>query len=105
MMIVPLLILPFIENAFKHGISYVEKCSLEIRISLSKNGVVSLFVQNSIMHIKSIAYTGGFGLDNVKKRLLLHYPGQYDLSINAENNLFIVNLNLQLHEHKMYDNR
>lgn len=105
MMIVPLLILPFIENAFKHGISYVEKCSLEIRISLSKNGMVNLFVKNSIMHIKPIAYSGGFGLDNVKKRLLLHYPGQYDLSINAENNLFIVNLNLQLHEHKMYDHR
>jgi two-component system LytT family sensor kinase len=92
-MIAPLLLLPFIENAFKHGIA---DDSGWITISLKVAGSkLFLKVENSYpAHTK--LKTGGLGLSNVKRRLELIYPGKYELNINKNNDFFEVDLKLDL---------
>ena len=92
-MIVPLLLLPFIENAFKHGI---EDNAGWITIDLKVTGNrLFLKVENSYKtHIK--LKPTGLGLNNVKKRLGLTYPSGYELNILQNNEVYTVDLKLNL---------
>lgn len=90
----PLLLLPFIENAFKHGIQEEEKTGF-VEILICKTG------QELITEIKnSIARTnqnsGGIGLANVKKRLSLLYPKKHLLEIQDDGNVYQVSLTIIL---------
>ncbi|QTD37035.1 sensor histidine kinase [Polaribacter batillariae] len=101
--IAPILLLSFVENAFKHGIDKnITKVSLDIRFKVEKNllyfkianptPAVSTYQKNKI-----IPNFGGIGLTNVKKRLELGYRKEdYDLSIKTKNNLFIVKLKIKV---------
>jgi two-component system, LytTR family, sensor histidine kinase AlgZ len=91
----PLLMLPFFENAFKHGISgQIEKSWLSADISVRKNRLL-LKVVNSKNEF--LQYNGnGAGLNNVKKRLELLYPERHELRIHDEGNFFVVSLIVQL---------
>lgn len=98
--IAPLLILPFIENAFKHGLSLnIEDGEIDIKMMVKNNNLI-LIVKNSYTpspEQEDEDYVHqGIGLKNVKKRLELQYPNNYDLKINNENGYFIVELVLQL---------
>jgi two-component system LytT family sensor kinase len=95
--IAPLLTLPFIENCFKHGASHMlEKPWINIQLHMT----------GETMHLKLIngkaaiakAESGGIGIANARRRLALLYPGKYDLQIIAEDEMYIVNLMLELHE-------
>ncbi len=82
-MIAPMLFLPYIENAFKHGTSVNEQS--EILIAISKAGSkLMLHVKNDIIDNKSVAPEeyGGIGLENTKRRLDLLYPDKYQLSFS-----------------------
>ena len=97
----PMLLIPFVENAFKHGISYSQDCYVEIKISLMQQKLI-LAVSNKIFHQQE-AEVGGIGLENVKKRLALLYPQpMHSLHINEENNIYSVLLTIQLKE-GLYD--
>ncbi|WP_267740286.1 sensor histidine kinase [Myroides injenensis] len=90
----PLLLLPFVENGFKHGILNDENSPFTISIK-QYNTTLQLFTTNSINHaIKD--KTSGVGLDNIKRRLELEFPNQYLLSITNENNIFICELTISL---------
>ena len=69
----PLLLIVFVENAFKHGVSYTEPSYVDVDLSC-EDGWVKFYVRNS-RHKKSVDSRGGVGLDNVKKRLDLIYEG------------------------------
>ena len=73
----PLLLIVFVENAFKHGVSYNHASFIHIRIGYRDDAVIS----NS-RHEKSRPGTTGIGLENVKKRLALIYQDNYTLSID-----------------------
>ena len=96
--IAPLVLLPFVENAFKHGVSnypgvaYV-KTKMEI---VDKNLIFSVDNSKNQSIDKKGNYTKGIGLVNVKKRLDLIYPEKYILSIENEDETFSVNLTLEL---------
>ena len=91
----PMLLIPFVENAFKHGISYIQKSVIQIKISLMQHKL-HLAVSNSIFR-RQEAEVGGIGLDNVQKRLALLYPnGQHELRIHQENNIYDVSLTVVL---------
>lgn len=92
-LIAPLLLLPFIENAFKHSI---ENSSGWITINLNViNNRLFLKVDNSCA--KDLKTKDkGIGLNNVKRRLELIYPKQYELSINDTTEIFSVDLKLNL---------
>jgi two-component system LytT family sensor kinase len=92
--IAPLLFIPFIENAFKYGISTKEKTVIEIYL-LAANNKLSFTVSNTI--VKAIrGETTGIGINNVKRRLELLYPNKHELRVEEQNNQFIVHLDIEL---------
>ena len=76
----PLLLIVFVENAFKHGVSYNHASFIHIRIGYRDDAVTAV-ISNS-RHEKSRPGTTGIGLENVKKRLALIYRDNYTLSID-----------------------
>lgn len=92
----PLLLVPFVENAFKH-ISHHNDKSNYVKVDLSrKNGYFIFFTENSKESQRTTERDGGIGLSNVKRRLELLYPGKHDLKIKETENNFSVQLKLQL---------
>lgn len=98
--IAPLIILPFVENAFKHGVSNFPGIAfVNIKISIvGKNLIFNIENTKNPEIEKNENYTKGIGLVNVRKRLDLIYPGKYILSIENKTNTFSVNLTLELEE-------
>ncbi len=92
--IAPLLLITFIENAFKHGISYSQASAIRIHIRIFEE-TLTLSVVNPVTEKDSFA-PGGLGLRNVKRRLELLYHDQYQLDIRHQDNLYIVDLKLVL---------
>ncbi|WP_158799214.1 sensor histidine kinase [Pedobacter sp. L105] len=92
-LISPLILLPFIENAFKHGIT---KQSGWITISINVIGHrLFLKVENSCV-TPTLEKPGGLGLINVKRRLDLIYAGDYELELNQYDGVFEADLKLNL---------
>lgn len=91
----PLLMLPFLENAFKHGVSdQIEKPWMGVDISVA-NDILKFKITNSKNdHTRHSHH--GIGISNVKKRLTLLYPGRYELKINDEGDFFAVSLMIKL---------
>lgn len=94
-LIAPLLLLPFLENAFKHGISQqIGRYWLSVDV-LVKTDVLQCKIINS--KNEYVAYRkNGIGIANVKKRLQFIYPGKHELKINDEGNFFVVWLAVKL---------
>ena len=92
----PLLLVIFVENAFKHGISYRTKSFVEI--SLQPHGDRLLFsCRNSRPEIKHDEnMKGGVGLSNVRRRLDLLFPGNYTLDIKEQEDTYTVCLDIPL---------
>lgn len=76
----PLLLIVFVENAFKHGVSYNHASFIHIRIDYRDDAVTAVI--NNSRHEKSRPGTTGIGLENVKKRLALIYQDNYTLAID-----------------------
>lgn len=96
LMIAPLLLQPFIENAFKHSPKKKNLQSLIGIRTLVTGNVFLLEVTNTIHHEQTSELPGGIGLENVKKRLKLLYQGKYDLTVTKTNELFTITLKLTL---------
>jgi two-component system LytT family sensor kinase len=91
--IAPLILLPFIENAFKHGI---EDASGWITIDLKVTGN-RLFLKVENSYIETAKHSGnGLGLGNVRRRLELLYPGDHTLHIEKNNATFTVDLKMNV---------
>ena len=78
----PLLFVTFVENAFKHGISYQQQSFIEIRATLSDDDMLHFFCRNSKQQEKDAGKPGGVGLRNIRQRLDLIYGKRYSLDIN-----------------------
>jgi LytS/YehU family sensor histidine kinase len=92
----PMLLIPFVENAFKHGIGDVAHPAIDISLR-SDNKKLHFGVQNTFNpKNKSEAGNHGIGLNNVKRRLELLYPGNHSLLITKTENMYKVNLQIQL---------
>ncbi|MEH3111852.1 sensor histidine kinase [Pedobacter terrae] len=96
--ITPMLLIPFIENAFKHGISLQQPSYIKITLQ-TKEHTLYFDVSNSI-YIKADndpeKLKSGIGLENVKQRLSLLYYGKHELIIRESANEFFVHLTLKL---------
>ncbi|WP_278021241.1 sensor histidine kinase [Flavobacterium ginsengisoli] len=80
--IVPMLLLPLVENAFKHGVHATDKS--EIYIKLTQNGSELEFeVENTYFEKTAVSDVGGIGLTNTKRRLQLIYPNQHFISFGV----------------------
>lgn len=92
--IAPLILINFIENAFKHG-SFTDKNNpINILVIVDEQSL-QFQITNKINHVKKDK-TGGIGLVNVKRRLSLIYPEKYKLEIHQLENEFIVDLKIEL---------
>ena len=97
----PLLLLPFLENAFKHGTSeQLEKPWLSVDISVSET-MLKCKIANS-KNEDAPASNHGIGIQNVKKRLAFIYPGKHELKMNDEGNFFVVSLAIELKSKRTY---
>lgn len=96
--VTPMLFLPIIENAFKHGQSNDEYW-ITIKMEVSQHNILSLSVENSLNTSGKIQTKNhGIGLTNVKRRLELIYPKAHKLSIEKNETAFKVDLKLKLHD-------
>lgn len=94
----PLLIIPFVENAFKHGISYKDPSYILIQLVVI-NDQLQVTVANSkhqTKYAKPVKEQGGIGLQNVEKRLALLYPNKHELKISNKPNEYKIDLTLKL---------
>lgn len=89
----PLLFLNFIENAFKHGISYTEKSFVEIKLGFGHK-IIELDIKNSNYPKESPEKNRGLGIDNAKKRLTLLYDEAHKLEIDNNVDCFHINLKI-----------
>jgi two-component system LytT family sensor kinase len=96
--IAPMLLIPFVENAFKHGISFKQKSWISITLEC-RNDTLYFDVHNSL-HPKPAPEldptASGIGLANVRQRLDLLYPEQYELIVRPTVEEFFVHLTLHL---------
>jgi two-component system, LytTR family, sensor kinase len=93
----PMLLIPFVENAFKHGTGMITDAQIDIDLR-AENSVLYFTVKNKYdaasQEIKDEAK--GIGLANVKRRLELLYANKHELKINNEDNIFSVSLKIKL---------
>lgn len=95
--IAPLILLPFVENSFKHGASeQLEKCWVNLHVH-ADGGNFTFNLSNSRTTQPAKENAGGIGLQNIRKRLELMYPGRYTMTVNQEEEMYAVKLQLQLH--------
>ena len=91
----PLLLLPFIENAFKHGVQEEDGQGFVNIIICESEEELMMEVTNSIAS-KNEKDSGGIGLINVQKRLEILYSGKYKLEIQNDGKIFHISLTLQI---------
>lgn len=89
----PMLLISFVENAFKHGSVLVENPAIDIAIAC-RNGILKFDVRNKFVPNTQKDETHGVGLRNVKRRLELLYENKYELNIKEEAPWFTVDLTL-----------
>ncbi len=95
--IAPLLLISFVENAFKHGIDAVKPSFINVELSIDRE-YINYKVINSSFPEKEKVTDSGIGLENLKKRLELVYPKKFELKVKEEANLFIAELKLKFKE-------
>ena len=94
--IAPLILIPFIENTFKHGVNAEENSDIHIRIELRENELHLLVINNKVKVNQPVGSHSGLGIDNTKRRLLLLYPRSHTLDIHNNTHDFKVSLTLKL---------
>ena len=105
-MVEPMLLIPFVENAFKHGTGFRQKGEICVRLT-AREGVLEFKVDNyydpTVHEVKD--GTSGIGLQNVKRRLDLLYGRHHTLVIRDADSRFCVTLTLHLRHAEMYSHR
>jgi two-component sensor histidine kinase len=90
----PLILITFIENAFKHGISYQHESFIEVVVSVEDQAL--RFTCRNSKAEKANEEKGGVGLENIRRRLNLIYDKQYSLKLKSEPDTYTVELNIPL---------
>lgn len=96
--IAPLILMVFLENAFKHSSSsVVDNILIQIELHLDENGTLEFNCKNTYQEqTNTESLSNGIGLVNVKKRLNLIYPNAYRLNVTDTDNQYSVRLSIQL---------
>jgi hypothetical protein len=104
--IAPLLMVPFVENSFKHGTSQMlQHPWIKLEVTTVKDQLFFKLSNSkpSLFHAKK--QNKGIGLINVKKRLQLLYPGKHQLDVSDTEDMFIVNMQILLEENIFEENK
>lgn len=88
----PLLLIVFVENAFKHGVSYNNRSYIHISVFYA-DGELTTLISNSRPHNETRSLTEGIGLENVRKRLELTYGAEhFTLDVHEESESYTIKL-------------
>lgn len=94
--IAPLLVIPYIENAFKYGISITQESFIDLNFKIHDQKL-SFSCRNSIIkQFDKLEVGTSTGIENTQRRLALNYPHKHSLRISNENNIFEVSLEVNL---------
>jgi len=93
--IAPLVLISFIENAFKYGVNPEVPSEVFVRIKVSEN-MLELLVHNSRVTVPQDVFSSGIGINNTRERLELLYPGKHHLNITEDAHNYQVNLSIDL---------
>ena len=97
-LITPMLLIPFVENAFKHGISLQRPEKIDFYLKIEQN-VLSFRTENAIVNpqlVRESIDSRGIGYQNVFQRLSLLYPDRHQIQIDQKKNKYLVNLTIKL---------
>jgi hypothetical protein len=96
--IAPMLFIPFVENAFKHGVAIDQNATINISIRITEQTLIFVCENENHSRIQKPLSAGksGIGLENIKRRLELLYPDRYDLQITQTDEKYQVNLEIKL---------
>ncbi len=102
--IAPLLLLPLVENCFKHGTSNVlDQPWINLMIAVREKQLQVKLINGKVNNPAITETEHGIGISNVEKRLSLLYPDKHELTITNEEELFIVNLKIALEQKEMIE--
>jgi two-component system LytT family sensor kinase len=93
--IAPLVLLPFLENAFKYGVSNHEPSDIIIQLDTLEDHI-DFFCSNKLFHVSPDTTQTGIGITNTRQRLDHLYPDKYELRINEDNGAYTIFLQLQV---------
>lgn len=103
-----LLFTQFVENAFKHGVTYTKKSVISMSLSIDEaTGCVLFACRNTVpdtVKLSSLPSEGGIGIENTRKRLELLYDGKAELSISNADGWYNVELKIPIQYDKVYNN-
>lgn len=104
--IAPLLLLPLVENCFKHGASkMIDHPWINIKSELH-NHILSIKLMNGKKHkVNSDKYRKGKGIENVQRRLDLLYPNKHTIEIKEDHDVFVIDLNIELDNNEKSDQK
>jgi LytS/YehU family sensor histidine kinase len=95
--IAPMLFIPFVENAFKHGVAIGHHSQITVAISIQDKKLIFTCENPNFSAIKKMEEEkGGIGLENIKRRLELVYHGKHQLQIDDAGGKYLVNLQIDL---------
>lgn len=98
-MIPPMMLVPFVENAYKHGKKTGKAPGITIKLNISPTHYqLYVFNRKDTGHLEAKDFTGGIGLNNVKRRLALLYPNRHELNIQDTPDAFEVDLLIPIGE-------
>ncbi len=93
--IAPMILITFVENAFKYGISASKEALIRIHLSMG-NGFLELCCSNQVINKDRIPESTGIGIENTRRRLQHHYPERHELDIRKSEDFFEVRLRIDL---------
>ncbi|MCL7986711.1 histidine kinase [Sphingobacterium sp. lm-10] len=93
--IAPMIVFTFVENAFKHGTSNIEKCFIKIDLNV-RNGILTLRISNSLPSKNNGRLSTKMGLENTKARLKMIYPGTHLIKVEPAEHAFETFLEITL---------
>lgn len=91
----PLVLIPFIENAFKYGSDNVHDSFIDISIDVQDNQLL-FDIKNSVVCDRKKSSDGGIGIANIKRRLEIMYPDNYLLTTKQQDNIYCVSLQIPI---------
>ena len=94
LVVAPLLFIPFVENAFKYGVSTKGSSSIDIKIKTDGHTILFTSVNYIVVSENNLMENTGIGINNVKRRLELMYPGKHHLTTTEKDNFYTVYLEI-----------
>ncbi|WEK34944.1 MAG: sensor histidine kinase [Candidatus Pseudobacter hemicellulosilyticus] len=94
--VAPLLLIPFVENAFKHGaFRILEQGFIHMDLHTDQQALTFVVKNDVLAGINADSGPGGVGISNIQQRLQLHYPGRHQLELDNNGQLFTITLRIQ----------